>query len=75
MVTPDDRRARYSALFQITVMVSLALGAALGSLMVTRWGYLSVFSASAGGRLVAALLFVFLLALRKRAAGAVVTAN
>ncbi len=65
MVTPDDRRARYSALFQIIVTVSLALGAAVGSLMVTRWGYISVFSVSAAGRLAAALLFVYLLALRK----------
>jgi MFS family permease len=62
MITPENRRARYSALFQIIVTVSLALGAALGSLVVTNWGFNSVFIASAAGRLIAALLFVFLTA-------------
>ena len=65
IVTPDDRRARFSALFQIVVMVSLAVGAALGSLIVTRWGYFTVFSASAAGRMLAALLFVWLLSRKK----------
>ncbi len=65
MVTPEDRRARYSALFQITVTVSLAIGAALGSLVVTRWGYHAVFIGSSAGRLIAALLFVRLLTMRR----------
>ncbi len=62
MVTPDEQRARYSALFQITVTVSLALGAAIGSLVITDWGFQTVFGVSAAGRLLAALLFVYLLA-------------
>ncbi len=64
-VTPDNRRARYSALFQITVTVSLALGAALGSLIITRWGYLAVFGGSSAGRLIAALLFVRLMTMKR----------
>jgi MFS family permease len=70
MITPEDRRARYSALFQITVTISLAVGAALGSLLVTGLGYQGVFLLSAGGRLVAAGLFAFLTARSARAASA-----
>ena len=62
IIIPDDRRARFSALFQIVVTVSLALGAALGSLMVTQWSYHAVFIGSSIGRLVAALLFAFIAA-------------
>jgi MFS family permease len=58
--TPVERRARFSAVFQITVTLSLALGAALGSLMISVWGFKSVFIWSAVGRMVAALLFVWL---------------
>ncbi len=65
MIIPEDRRARYSALFQITVTISLAIGAALGSLVVTRWGYHAVFIGSSAGRLIAALLFVRLLTMRR----------
>lgn len=61
-ITPDERRARFSALFQIIVTVSLALGAALGSLMITNLGYQAIFIFSSGGRLVAAVLFAFLAA-------------
>lgn len=67
-MTPPERRARYSALFQIIVTVSLALGAALGSLVVTLLGFKAVFVASAGGRMLAALLFAFLAARGTRAA-------
>lgn len=59
-VSPEERRARYGAMFQLTVTLSLALGAALGSLMVTLWGYQSVFLWSAIGRFAAAVLFVWL---------------
>lgn len=58
--TPADRRARYSALFQITVTLSLALGAALGSWLVAVWGFKFVFTWSAIGRMVAVLLFIWL---------------
>lgn len=67
LITPPERRARFSALFQITVTSSLAVGAALGSLAITLWGYNFIFIASGVGRLAAALLFVWLLGGRKSA--------
>jgi len=57
--TPPDQRARYSAVFQIIVMVSLAAGAAVGSLFVTQIGYTAVFITSAAGRVVAIALFAY----------------
>ncbi len=57
-ITPQERRARFSAIFQMVVTLSLAVGAALGSLVVAQpWGFFAVFSGSAAGRLAAALLF------------------
>lgn len=57
-ITPQERRARFSAIFQMVVTVSLAVGAALGSLVVNQpWGFFAVFAGSAAGRLAAALLF------------------
>ena len=56
-LAPPEKRARYSALFQITVTLSLALGAALGSVIVTFWGFIGVFIGSAVGRMIAAGLF------------------
>ena len=57
VLTPDDRRARYSAIFQIAMLVALAAGAAFGSWMIGRWGYAGVFVCSAVGRMTAAILF------------------
>jgi MFS family permease len=54
---PDDQRARYSAFYQITVTLSLAGGAALGSWVITQWGYPGIFLCSGIGRLMAALFF------------------
>jgi predicted MFS family arabinose efflux permease len=54
---PEGRRERYSAVYQITVTVALAGGAALGGLMATRFGYMTIFVLSGIGRLMAALLF------------------
>jgi MFS family permease len=54
---PEDQRARYSALYQITVTLALAMGAALGSWVITLWGYRGVFLFSAIGRFIAALFF------------------
>lgn len=54
---PDRLRARYSALYQIVVTLSLALGAALGSLLITPLGYKVIFLISSVGRFTAALLF------------------
>ncbi|MEE8392390.1 MAG: MFS transporter [Anaerolineae bacterium] len=56
-LTPEDRRPRYSALYQIVVMAGLAGGAALGGVIAERWGYATIFVLSGGGRFVAALLF------------------
>jgi predicted MFS family arabinose efflux permease len=56
-LAPEGQRARYSALFQIVVTVSLAIGAALGGIIVTQWGYFAVFLGSGIGRMSAALLF------------------
>jgi MFS family permease len=66
---PENRRARYAAIFQVVVTISLALGAALGSALIAlSWGYDWVFILSALGRLAAA--FMFLALLRKARAGA-----
>lgn len=56
-MTPGEKRARYSAIFQMTVTLSLAAGAALGSLLITNFGYQTIFLVSGVGRLLAALLF------------------
>jgi len=57
ILTPEGRRPRYSAVYQIVVMVALAGGAALGGIVAQRWGYTPVFVLSGIGRLCAALLF------------------
>jgi len=56
---PETQRARYSAVFQNVITVALSAGAAVGGLMVTQWGYVSIFLGSAIGRLSAALLFAW----------------
>ncbi len=60
-LTPESQRARYSAFYQIMITLSLALGAGLGSWIVTQWGYQAVFAGSAIGRLVAVFLFARLI--------------
>jgi MFS family permease len=54
---PDRLRARYSALYQIVVTLALAIGAAVGSLVITGIGYKGVFLISSVGRFIAALVF------------------
>jgi MFS family permease len=56
-ITPEDLRPRYTALYQIVVMVALAIGAAVGGVIVEQWGYYTLFILSGAGRLAAALLF------------------
>lgn len=56
-LTPEDRRARYSALYQVVLTLSLAGGAALGGVIAQRWGYPPIFVFSGLGRFMAALLF------------------
>ena len=67
MIIPADLRARYSALFQIIVTLSLSVGAAVGSVIITHLGYHAVFLGSGVGRFIAALLFATLLARANRA--------
>ena len=57
-LTPDAQRARFSAIYQILVMLALAGGAALGAWVVTAWGYPAIFLCSAIGRMIAAILFL-----------------
>ena len=48
---------RYSAIYQITITLALAGGAAVGGVIVDYWSYKAVFITSGVGRLLAALLF------------------
>lgn len=65
---PENRRARYSAIFQVVMTIALALGAALGSALIDlTWGYGLIFILSSVGRFAAAFLFWALL--RKVQAG------
>jgi len=57
-LTPDAQRARFSAFYQILVMLALAGGAALGAWVVTQYGYQILFGWSAVGRVAAAVLFI-----------------
>ena len=57
-LTPDAQRARYSAFYQILVMLALAGGAAFGAWVVTVWGYPAVFLCSGLGRVIAGLCFL-----------------
>jgi MFS family permease len=59
-LTPEDRRSRFTALYQIAVTVALAAGNALGGVFVTQWGYRLIFVMSGVGRLISALLFAYL---------------
>jgi MFS family permease len=56
-ITPENLRPRYTALYQIVVMAALAIGAAVGGVIVEQWGYHTLFILSGIGRLAAALLF------------------
>jgi MFS family permease len=56
-VTPDEQRARYSAIYQVVVMLSLSAGAALGGQIIEIWGYPAIFILSSLGRVAGAILF------------------
>jgi MFS family permease len=56
---PEDRRPRYSALYQIIVMAASASGAAVGGVLADAWGYRTVFVLSGIGRFGAALFFAW----------------
>jgi predicted MFS family arabinose efflux permease len=57
ILSPEERRARYTALYQVIVTVALAAGAALGGMIATYWGYAPIFVLSGVGRLFGALFF------------------
>lgn len=58
VVTPEEQRARYSALYQLIITISLAAGAAVGSIIISSsWAYDGVFLGSGIGRFMAAVLF------------------
>lgn len=54
---PQNQVPRYSAVFQIVVLLSLAAGALVGSAIITRWGFTVVLLASAITRIFATGLF------------------
>jgi MFS family permease len=47
---PKNQVSRYSALYQIVVTLSLSAGALVGSLIITHWGFVAIFVASALAR-------------------------
>jgi MFS family permease len=58
---PLERQARYSAIYQVIVMLSFALGAMLGAYIVGEVGFKGVFVATTIGRWLAAFLLAFFL--------------
>ena len=56
-IAPQEQRARYSAMFMISVTISSALGASVGGLIANQWGIPLVFIWSGIGRAVAAGVF------------------
>jgi MFS family permease len=57
IVSPVEQRARYTAMYQIAVAGSAALGAALGGAVANYWSLPMVFVLSGIGRIVAAGIF------------------
>lgn len=56
-ISPQDQRARYSAMYQIAVALSAAIGASLGGVVADHWGIRLVFLLSAIGRFVSANVY------------------
>jgi MFS family permease len=50
-ISPAENRARYSAIFQLCVMISVALGSAVGGVIVENFDFRIIFIISAFGRL------------------------
>jgi MFS family permease len=55
-ICPPANRARYTAIFQFSVMISAAIGAAVGGVIVQNFDFRVIFLVSAIGRLVGHLL-------------------
>jgi MFS family permease len=58
VLSPQEHRARYSAVYQVVITVALAAGGALGGVIATYWGYAPVFVLSGAGRMWATLFFM-----------------
>ncbi len=58
-ISPDNQRARYSAMYQIAVAASAAIGAAFGGLVSNQWGIPVLFVISGIGRFSSALFYYF----------------
>jgi MFS family permease len=58
VLSPQEHRARYSAVYQVVITMALAAGGALGGVIVTYWGYAPVFILSGVGRMCATLFFM-----------------
>jgi MFS family permease len=56
-LAPSEKRARYAALFQVAVALSSATGTFLGSLVLSRWGYVPIFAISGIGRFIGMAYF------------------
>lgn len=54
---PQDQVPRYSAVYQIVIMLSMALGAAAGSVLIAQRGFIAVLIGSAVVRYSATILF------------------
>jgi MFS family permease len=65
-LTPDADRARFSAIYQILVTLSLAGGAAMGGWIATVFTFRANFLLSAIGRFIASLLFLLTVTFRKQ---------
>jgi len=55
-ITDPSKRARYSALFQMSVMISAAVGSAVGGLIIQHVGYITIFIVSGVGRILGNIL-------------------
>jgi MFS family permease len=58
-ISPEAERARFTAIHQIVIALSLALGSAAGGWMVTAFGFKATFALSGVGRFIAALIFAW----------------
>ena len=70
-LAPSDQLPRFSAFIQIAVAIASALGALLGGVIATRWGYNGVFLVSGIGRFIGILLFIRLVRPLKKTINAV----
>jgi MFS family permease len=56
-ITKPENRARYTAMAQVAVALSSAIGAGLGGEIVTHWGYIAIFIGSGVFRAIGSLVF------------------